>query len=748
MGVKTITDLVELTVVADDDLFLVYDTSTSASKKILKSNLAGNSLGSSGSNLTIDGTSPLSLSGQAISLKNDAAAAITEVDTGTLADSDTVVPTSKAVKTYVDKRAVYYSSDYDSLYDFVDKISTTSAHLIINRNETVSETTEIKATVAVEVLKGCVITVATSKTLTINGPFNANLCQVFSCTGTGAVAFGAGAVSIIYPEWWGENTTPGTTDMTAEIQAALTAGAAIGCKVYLCGQKYKISSTLTLVSDNTLEANGAQIDMSGFAGTKYGVAATGSLSDSEAITSGASALSYVVAVADATGIAADDFILITSDDHYPYSTGDYNVDFGEVVQVREVDGTDIYLTTPLMRTYATNPVIRTVAWVKNVHIKGIKLTGSYTADTGEFGIRLFLCNRFSVKDCVVEGIDYYGISAIMSILGEISGNTIWGVFYDGVTGMIFYGIVILNASRYINITNNRGHRNRHLVVTTATTTSGYYGQPSFINVTNNIAFDSEAGDGGRSFAFENHGFGQHIVWANNEAHGCYAGFRIENGDDNLVTGNIINNYAFSGIILGGSGKGATNLVVSNNVISYMTNERAGAAAILVESAGTYKNLSISGNTIRNPYNSTADEIAIALSANTYVNTTVSGNSIYTDNDSTMYAIYCATNSHNLTIEGNFIYGFRNGIAMFGNRCLCRGNTIRNTEVKASGYGVFVDGTLDIVQGNTCYYIVMAWRVGEHAVTAHVLNNQDIDCTGGVSIHASATGTVSRDNDSA
>ena len=43
--------------------------------------------------VTIDGTSPLSLSGQAISLKNDAAAAITEVDTGTLANSDTVVPT-------------------------------------------------------------------------------------------------------------------------------------------------------------------------------------------------------------------------------------------------------------------------------------------------------------------------------------------------------------------------------------------------------------------------------------------------------------------------------------------------------------------------------------------------------------------------------------------------------------------------------------------------------------------------------
>jgi len=39
MGVKTITELTELTSLSDDDLFLVYDTSTSASKKILKSTI-------------------------------------------------------------------------------------------------------------------------------------------------------------------------------------------------------------------------------------------------------------------------------------------------------------------------------------------------------------------------------------------------------------------------------------------------------------------------------------------------------------------------------------------------------------------------------------------------------------------------------------------------------------------------------------------------------------------------------------
>ncbi len=55
--------------------------------------------------VTIDGTSPLSLSGQAISLKNDAAGAITEVDTGALTNSDTVIPTSKAVYTPMMVRA-------------------------------------------------------------------------------------------------------------------------------------------------------------------------------------------------------------------------------------------------------------------------------------------------------------------------------------------------------------------------------------------------------------------------------------------------------------------------------------------------------------------------------------------------------------------------------------------------------------------------------------------------------------------
>jgi hypothetical protein len=46
-------------------------------------------------------SAPISLSGQALSLVNDAAATVTEIDTGALANSDTVIPTSKAVTTAI-----------------------------------------------------------------------------------------------------------------------------------------------------------------------------------------------------------------------------------------------------------------------------------------------------------------------------------------------------------------------------------------------------------------------------------------------------------------------------------------------------------------------------------------------------------------------------------------------------------------------------------------------------------------------
>lgn len=81
-----------------------------------------------------------------------------------------------------------------------------------------------------------------SITLTINGPFEHGLSQCFGSSIT--VVFGNGAVKEVHPEWWGNNTIPGTTDMTTEIQSAITA--ANGLIRFL--SIYAISSTISLKS--------------------------------------------------------------------------------------------------------------------------------------------------------------------------------------------------------------------------------------------------------------------------------------------------------------------------------------------------------------------------------------------------------------------------------------------------------------------------------------------------------------------
>jgi len=108
---------------------------------------------------------------------------------------------------------------------------------------TITDNLTIPSNVTLLPEPGAILQIATTKTLTINGPFQANLNQVFSCTGTGQVVFGAGAVKEAYPEWWAVNTSPGTTDMTAAIQAAtnsLTQGT-----VKFCGSQYGVSVAIT-----------------------------------------------------------------------------------------------------------------------------------------------------------------------------------------------------------------------------------------------------------------------------------------------------------------------------------------------------------------------------------------------------------------------------------------------------------------------------------------------------------------------
>ncbi len=101
-------------------------------------------------------------------------------------------------------------------------IGSRAGTLLVPSSLTLTANLTIPTTTTLKVVKGAVITIPTGMTLTVNGPFEAGLYQVFNCVGTGAVVFGNGSVKECYPQWWGA-VGDGVTNDTAAIQASLTA---------------------------------------------------------------------------------------------------------------------------------------------------------------------------------------------------------------------------------------------------------------------------------------------------------------------------------------------------------------------------------------------------------------------------------------------------------------------------------------------------------------------------------------------
>lgn len=103
------------------------------------------------------------------------------------------------------------------LSTLLTSISTEVSELIINQDITVSSSLTTPATLAIRVIKGAKITVASGQTLKIGGPFECGLYQAFA--GSGTVIFGFGAVKGVYSEWWGA-VPDGVTDCQPAITKA------------------------------------------------------------------------------------------------------------------------------------------------------------------------------------------------------------------------------------------------------------------------------------------------------------------------------------------------------------------------------------------------------------------------------------------------------------------------------------------------------------------------------------------------
>jgi hypothetical protein len=135
---------------------------------------------------------------------------------------------------------------------------------------TTSET--IPANIDLVFAKGAVIT--GTGTLTINGGISAGSYQIF---GSSITIAGSPLIEAAYPNWYLENTTPGTTDMASAINTAL----AWFPVVKLLGEEYFHSTDIIINDGNTIEGLGNSSVLSHTSGnmTKGGISVDGASGD-------------------------------------------------------------------------------------------------------------------------------------------------------------------------------------------------------------------------------------------------------------------------------------------------------------------------------------------------------------------------------------------------------------------------------------------------------------------------------------
>lgn len=499
----------------------------------------------------------------------------------------------------------------------------------------------------------------------------------------------------------------GVTDDTVALQNALDYASSIGAILDLGGSqyRYKITSSLIGGSNTYIVSSGATLDMSGItSGAKTALVFAGTVGTSVAITSGATVNSYTIAVSDTSSFSVDDYVQITSDDVYPYGGGTYDVKRGEIHRIRSiVNNTSISFTTPIADSYATNPYVRSINWVENVNVSGVKITGLDTPATVQRGIALRYVKDFNITKNKFLSQDTYQVECASSILGRIKDNTFTGVFYNGVTGTVFYGICVMDGSTWVEVSGNIGDKVRHLVVTTSRSSGqGFYGQPMFINVHHNISYDSMAGGGGRSFAYESHGFGRFVIWDSNQAHGCYSGFNLDGGRDISFINNQITGYGYQGIIVGTPGTKLININICNNTTDNYTWEvtEGTPCAIKLNSCDQMSNVVINSNTMTNCTAIASPNLGrgmIIEAATIMQGVDIKNNSMTTrlNKESTAYAIIVEAGVIAM-FNNNNILGWRAGVSVAqGAQVVLTGGSVGNYSIGATGFGLYSDSSRTI-----------------------------------------------------
>jgi hypothetical protein len=367
--------------------------------------------------------------------------------------------------------------------------------------------------------------------------------------------------------------------------------------VYDLLTRVDLKSNVKLTQDPGVVISFANVAPTGSA--KVGIRAQGALGSAVALTANAVKGAYTVTVASAVGLAAGDWVRLSSTAEYAYDTGFKR---GEIKRIRDISGTTLTFEQALYDNYPTSAtaVLAKITPVTGVEVRGLTFRGSNTPSAAERALNIEFCDDFTVHHNRFVDVDQYCVYVRSSIRGRVDKNNFRGVYYDGTTGTIFYAILISSASQWVQIKGNYGERVRHLYTNSAATNDP--GAPRHILVDGNTAQNMMAGGAGRSWAFEHHGVGEDIMISNNLADGCYGGF-VTRGPGVSFKDNHVRNWWAYALHIHPDIRDARDIVIDGNVVEDRTSEGGGpaqpAAAIRGELAlaTTVRNVVIKDNVL-------------------------------------------------------------------------------------------------------------------------------------------------------
>jgi hypothetical protein len=360
----------------------------------------------------------------------------------------------------------------------------------------------------------------------------------------------------------------GVADDTAAIQAALNA--ADNKHVVVPAGEYKCTSRLTMPDGCVISGYGATLNFSQ-GNNDARVSVSGTVNATVALSADAGRGATSLSVANATGIAGGDVLLVSSSALVPGGAFGISSDtLGEFVKVRNVSGQTIHLDGALNDAYAVvnSASVKTINWKRNIGIYGLKIIGAgpsgANTSTNDRGISALYCKDLTIKDCVVERCDYNGIRVDQSYNVVIDGCFVYHAYRgnDSFASVIQYGIAILGATSHLKVVNN-------------TTVGGKHGIAWSENINDGVGRDHIVSgntiSGTWSSAIATHESNEQFIISNNIISGCARGLDIRVRRA-IVSNNIIrqlgNGSISDGIYLS---QVASDVAICNNTISDVRN---------------------------------------------------------------------------------------------------------------------------------------------------------------------------------